>query len=84
MEKHEELEQEEQVKPLVDEGDIDKHPSFQFIPKGHHDWKQEGFYLVCRSCDLDHAVWVGKDYMLVGIREDGMPLIKTRSSLGFL
>ncbi len=77
-------EEEELIKPLSESGDIESHPSFKFIPKGHHEWRQEGYYLVCRSCDLEHAIWIGNKYMIVGIREDGMPLIKTRKELGFI
>lgn len=77
-------ENEEEVKPQTDEGDIEKHPAFQFIPKGYHQWRQEGCFLVCRSCDLDHAVFIGRQHMIVGIGEDGMPILKTRKSLGFL
>jgi len=77
-------EAEQEVKPLSDLGDIENNPSFRFIPKGHHEWRQEGYYLICRSCELEHAIWIGKDSLLVGIREDGLPLIKKRKELGFV
>ena len=76
--------EEEEVRPLTSEGDIENHPSFKFIPKGHHEWKQNGYYIICQSCDLDHAIWIGRKHMLVGIREDGMPIIKSRAELGFV
>ena len=56
-------------------------PSFSFIPKGTHDWRQQGFYLVCKSCDLQHAVWVGPNRILVGIDEEGQPILKKRNEV---
>ena len=53
-------------------------PSFSFIPKGGHDWKQEGPYLICRGyCELEHATFIGMDKVLVGINENG-PILKAR------
>lgn len=73
-------EEENEVEALSEAGDFN-HPNFRFIPKGYHEWKQEGYFIICRSCDLEHAVWIGKDYLLVGIKEDGKPIIKKRSEL---
>ena len=71
------------LQPLSDEASFE-HPSFKYVPNGHHDWKQQGYYLICKSCGLELAIWIGSKYLLVGIREDGMPIVKTRKSLGFL
>lgn len=46
--------------------------------KGHQ-WIQRGPYLVCQSCPIVHAVWVGVDQMLVGFTDDGEPILKKRS-----
>lgn len=51
-------------------------PDFTFSPRGNHEWRQQGPYLVCKSCDLEHAVWIGMKKQMVGISEDGQPIIK--------
>lgn len=53
-------------------------PEFTFIPKGIHNWRQEGPYLVCRSCEIHHAVFIGMEKMMVGIDENGNPILKSR------
>ena len=42
---------------------------------GHH-WVQRGPYLVCTSCPIEHALWIGVDKMLVGYNKKGEPLLK--------
>lgn len=54
-------------------------PDFEFIPKGNHLWRQEGPYLCCRSCDCEHAVWIGMDKMMIGLGKDGQPILKLKS-----
>lgn len=54
-------------------------PNFSFIPKGSHQWKQHGPYLVCKSCDLDHAVYIGMEKIMIGLNEKGQPILKNRS-----
>ena len=51
-------------------------PDFQFIPKGNHEYRQQGPYLTCKSCDLEHAVFIGVDKHLVGFDEKGQPIVK--------
>ena len=51
-------------------------PDFQFIPKGNHEYRQMGPYLVCKSCDLEHAVFIGVDKQLIGFTEKGQPIVK--------
>lgn len=57
-------------------------PDFSFIPQGRHTYRQEGGYLVCKSCEVQHAVWIGMEKLMVGEDEEGNPIIKTRKELG--
>jgi hypothetical protein len=72
------LKEENEVEALKEVGDIENHPSYRFIPKGYHEWRQEGGYIICRSCELEHAVWIGMDKILVGLNKDGKPILKNR------
>lgn len=54
----------DELQPLVN-------PSF----KGHR-WVQKGPYLVCKSCPLEHATYIGMDKQLIGFDEEGLPLFK--------
>ena len=54
-------------------------PDYVFVPKGNHDWRQRGYFIVCRSCELEHASWIGPKKILVGIDEKGQPILKARS-----
>jgi len=51
---------------------------FKFVPKGRHNWRQQGFYLVCKSCDLQHAIFIGPDKVMVGETKEGKPILKKR------
>lgn len=53
-------------------------PTFTFNPTGYHEYRQMGPYLVCQSCEIQHAVWVGIDKILVGFDETNQPILKTR------
>lgn len=53
-------------------------PIFVFKPNEHHDWRQQGPYLVCKSCDIQHAVYVGMGKELIGLDKDGKPILKKR------
>jgi len=53
-------------------------PSYSFAPKGRHTYRQEGGYLVCRTCELHHAIWVGMGKIMVGETEEGSPILKKR------
>ena len=57
-------------------------PDFIYIPKGNHDFRQKGYYLVCKSCDLEHATWIGGEKIMVGINSEGQPILKLRKELG--
>jgi len=70
----------DETKELSEVLDFNK-PSFVFKPKEHHDWKQKGPYLVCKSCEIEHAVWIGMDKIMVGINKEGKPILKKRSEV---
>lgn len=53
-------------------------PEFVFTPKGVHNWRQEGPYAVCRSCEVEHAIWIGMEKIMVGIDDEGRPILKPR------
>lgn len=72
---------EEEVKGEVEELNFEK-PDFVFLPKDNHEWRQQGPYLCCKSCEVEHAVWIGVEKMLVGLDEKGQPILKTRKELG--
>jgi len=53
-------------------------PSFVFRPNEHHEWRQKGPYLVCKSCELEHATYIGMDKVMVGLDKKGIPILKNR------
>ena len=53
-------------------------PDFVFIPNDHHEWRQQGPYLVCKSCEIEHATYIGMEKILVGLNEDGQPILENR------
>jgi len=55
-----------------------KNPDFEFIPSGNHEFRQQGPYLICYSCVLQHAVWIGMEKIMVGLDVDGKPILKSR------
>ena len=66
----------------VDEEVLDfNKPSFVFIPEGNHKWRQQGPYLVCKSCELSHAVFIGVGKIMVGLDKEGKPILKSRKSV---
>lgn len=56
-------------------------PDYRFIPGGHHEWRQQGHFLICKSCELDHAVNIGPDKLLVGFDEENKPILKSRTEV---
>ena len=56
-------------------------PAFTFQP-GNHSYRQQGFFLVCKSCELQHAVGIGSNQIMVGVDSEGTPILKTRKELG--
>lgn len=58
-----------------------KEPNYTFKPNEVHEWRQQGPYLVCKSCELVHANYIGTEKLLVGINEKGQPILKVRASI---
>lgn len=54
------------------------HPDFVFQPKEYHEWRQQGYFITCKSCELQHSVYVGSEKLLVGINDKGQPILKDR------
>jgi len=67
----------EQVVPESETLDLTK-PAYEFKPNEQHDWRQQGPYCVCKSCELQHAVYVGMGKILVGLDDKGKPIFKPR------
>lgn len=65
----------ENEKPDGETLDFDK-PAYKFEPGEQHDWRQQGPYLVCKSCELQHAVFIGMKKQLVGINDKGQPILE--------
>lgn len=53
-------------------------PDFEFIPNGNCQYRQQGPYLVCYSCQLQHAVYIGINKIMVGVDKNGKPIIKDK------
>ena len=68
-EKNEEIEEEEL--------NFEK-PDYVFEPEPNHDYRQQGFYLVCKSCEIEHAVWIGSNKIMIGTDKDGKPILQNR------
>lgn len=43
-----------------------------------HQWRQQGPWLVCKSCVLDHAFYIGMDKQLTGFDENNKPILVGR------
>lgn len=56
-------------------------PDFTFFPKGRHVYRQQGPYLVCRGCELHHAIYIGMEHIMVGEDSEGKPVLRRRSEL---
>jgi hypothetical protein len=72
--------EENEIKSEGDRLDFTR-PDFTYIPK-NHEWKQYGYYIICKSCPIEHASHIGSGKILVGIDVQGMPKFKTRKELG--
>lgn len=53
-------------------------PDFSFTAKSNHEWRQRGYFLICYSCELQHAVFVGGDKILTGFESDGTPILSKK------
>lgn len=64
---------------LPENEDLDfSKPDYLFEPGANHDYRQQGPYLICKSCEIEHAVWVGTDRLMVGVDGEGKPILKRR------
>lgn len=63
--------------PIVETLDFTQ-PAYKFEPNENHDWRQQGTYVVCKSCEIMHAVFIGSEKLMVGLNEKGQPLFKKR------
>lgn len=70
---------------VVDKGDYEtssfEKPDYSFIPNGHHEYRQQGPYLVCKSCELHHGVYIGINKLMTGIDEQGNPILVNRTQI---
>jgi hypothetical protein len=60
--------------PLQENLDFSR-PDFVFKPNEQHDWRQQGPYLVCKSCEISHATYIGPGKIMTGVNEKGQPII---------
>ena len=54
---------------------------YTFKPQGHHEYRQHGPYLVCKSCEIQHAIWIGIDKILVGFDEKGEAIVRKKKDV---
>lgn len=57
-------------------------PDFVFLPKGNHTYRQSGPYLICKTCDIQHATFIGMKLIMVGVSQTGEPILKKRKDIG--
>lgn len=69
------------IQEATEDLDFNK-PNYVFNPPGNHTYRQMGYYLVCKSCELSHAIWIGADRIMVGVDNEGRPVLKKRSEIG--
>lgn len=70
--------EEEEVKEEVkEEGEILR-KAFEFTPSAMCTYRQRGPYIICVSCELQHAVYIGMQAVMVGTDESGRPILKKR------
>jgi hypothetical protein len=79
---NQEISEEKPEEIVIDEEELnfDK-PDFSYIPPARHQWRQQGPYLICKSCELEHAIFIGIDKLMVGETEEGEPILKSRAEL---
>lgn len=63
----------------IDEEVLDfNKPDFIFTPKEYHEWRQQGPFLVCKSCEVEHASYIGMGKILTGLNDEGQPILVDR------
>lgn len=53
-------------------------PDYVFKPKEHHEWRQQGPFLICKSCEIEHATHIGMKKLLTGLNDEGQPILVDR------
>lgn len=51
---------------------------FVFVPSGTHRWRQRGPYIVCLSCEIQHAIYIGMERAMIGENADSTPILAKR------
>ena len=69
------MEKPEENEELTETLDFTK-PDYVFTPNGRHEWRQQGPYIVCKSCPIHHASYIGMSHILTGINSKGDPILK--------
>ena len=46
-----------------------------------HRWVQKGIWLECKSCKFRHGFYVGINKILVGVDEEGNPILKDKKEV---
>lgn len=67
-----------ETEEVVPEGEV-LEQEYEFKPGALCKYRQRGTYLVCTSCELQHAVYIGIDHIMTGEDEAGMPIIEKRT-----
>ncbi len=58
---------------------INKELSAKSTAGVYHSPIQQGPFIICRSCDYQHTLaFIGMDKMLVGVEQNGDPIVKNR------
>lgn len=63
---------------IQEEGEVLR-KEYEFIPSALCKYKQRGPYLICVSCEIQHATWIGMEKIMVGEDDSGKPIVKSRS-----
>lgn len=45
-----------------------------------HKWRQKGRWLVCKSCEFTHAIWIGNKVMVGEDKQDN-PILKDKEEV---
>ena len=67
---------EEEIPPVEAEGEV-LQEQYKFVASGCQ-WRQRGSFIVCVSCELQHAHHVGMQVLLTGMDEEGKPVLVDR------
>lgn len=78
------MENEEKLEEAEEETLDFTKPDYSFTPQGVHQWRQQGYYLLCKSCEIEHAVFIGADKIMVGVDEQNRPRLKLRKNIGMV